>query len=81
MSTQLESDPFVDVDIAVETYYRGGSWHSRRGDCIQPFASGSGREELITVGVEVARWNGLRHVIRDTAGAIVEVNIYVTEAS
>jgi hypothetical protein len=81
MTIQLESDPFVDLDTAVETYYRGGSWHTRRGDCARPFASGPDPEDLITVGFEVARWNSLHHIIRDTDGTILEVNTYVTEAS
>ena len=77
MTTQLESDPFDDGETTIETYYCGGAWHTRRDDCTRPYASGLGREELITVGVDVARWNGLRHVIRDPNGAIVEVNVYV----
>ena len=70
--------PFPQVDAVVETYYRNGSWHTRRGDCPNPFASGTGRERLITVGMEVARWNALPHIIRDPDGTIAEVNVYVT---
>ena len=66
------------VDAVVETYYRDGSWHTRRGTAREPFASGPRRERLITVGVEVARWNGVPHIIRDADGAIVEVNDYIT---
>ncbi|TCO32741.1 hypothetical protein EV652_104347 [Kribbella steppae] len=77
MPRHLEA-PLSEVDAAVETYYRDGSWHTRRGDCTRPFASGTRRDRLITVGVEVARWNGLRHIIRDTDGTIVEVNLYIT---
>jgi hypothetical protein len=77
MPRHLEA-PFPAVDAAVETYYRDGAWHTRRPDCTQPFASGTRRERLITVGVDVARWNGLHHVIRDADGAIVEVNLYIT---
>ncbi len=32
---------------------------------------------MIAVGAEVARWNGLRHIIWDTDGTIVEVDAYV----
>ena len=81
MPRHLEA-PFLtsdaEVDIAVETYFRDGSWHTRRGDCPRPFASGARREQLITAGVDVARWNGLSHIIRDTDGTIVEINVYVT---
>jgi hypothetical protein len=77
MPRHLEA-PFPVVEAAVETYYRDGAWHTRRPDCTQPFASGKRREQLITAGVDVARWNELPHVIRDTDGTIVEVNLYVT---
>jgi hypothetical protein len=77
MPRHLEA-PVAAVDATVETYFRDGSWHTRRGDCSRPFASGVRRERLITVGVEVARWNGVPHIIRDADGAIVEVNQYIT---
>ncbi|WP_427889106.1 hypothetical protein ACQHIV_37670 [Kribbella sp. GL6] len=62
----------------VETYFENRAWHTRRSDCPKPFASGVSRDRLIAIGVEVARWNGLRHIIRDTEGAVVEINVYVT---
>jgi hypothetical protein len=77
MPRHLEA-PFPEVDAAIETYYRDGSWHTRRGDCPRPFASGAHREDLITAGVDVARWNDLTHIIRDADGTIVEINVYVT---
>ncbi|TWD80202.1 hypothetical protein FB561_1275 [Kribbella amoyensis] len=63
---------------AVETYYREGAWHTGRADCPGPFASGPDREDLITVGYEVARWNAMPHVIRAADGTIAEINTYVT---
>lgn len=60
----------------VETYHRDGVWHSRRHDCAEPFASGEGRERIIALGAEVARWNYSRHIIRDRSGAIVEIDLY-----
>ncbi|WP_433159382.1 hypothetical protein [Kribbella sp. CA-247076] len=68
----------LDARPAVETYFRDGAWHTRRGDCPRPFASGSRRERLISVGVDVARWNAVPHIIRDADGAVDEVNVYVT---
>jgi hypothetical protein len=68
----------VELHADVETYYENGTWHTRRRDSAEPFASGANRIQLIAIGVEVARWNGLCHVIRDTDGTIVEVNRYVT---
>ncbi|GAA2806585.1 hypothetical protein [Kribbella solani] len=65
----------------VETYYLDGRWHTRRGDSEKPFASGVSRERMIAIGVEVARWNGFRHVIRDVAGSVVEVSSYDTRAA
>jgi hypothetical protein len=60
----------------VETYYDHGRWFSRRNDCAEPFQSGSYRERLIAAGAEVARWNHIRHVIRDTTGEIIEIDVY-----
>jgi hypothetical protein len=77
MPRHLEA-AFLEADAAVETYFHNGSWHTRRGDCTVPFASGTGRDRLITVGMEVARWNGLHHIIRDADGTIVEINLYIT---
>ncbi|TCN31185.1 hypothetical protein EV644_12960 [Kribbella orskensis] len=76
--TDNASDTAVELHADVETYYDNGTWHTRRCDSAEPFASGASRVRLIAIGVEVARWNGLRHIIRDTDGNIVEVNRYVT---
>jgi hypothetical protein len=68
----------LSMEEYVETFYDNGTWHSRRQDCIEPFASGATREQLIAIGAEVARWNHVRHVIRDESGGIVEVDVYGT---
>lgn len=65
-----------ELEAEVETYFGDGQWHTRRGDCAKPFASGASREHLIAIGVEVARWNGFRHVIRDVDGNLVEISLY-----
>lgn len=67
-----------DLHLGVETYFDGDRWHTRRSDSDEPFASGYSRARMIAVGVEVARWNGLRHIIRDADGWVVESNEYVT---
>lgn len=67
-----------DAVATIETYFRDGAWHTGRSDCPRPFASGSRRDRLISVGVDVARWNALPHIIRDADGAVAEVNVYVT---
>ncbi|MEU8226131.1 hypothetical protein [Kribbella sp. NPDC048915] len=67
-----------ELHADVETYYQNGAWHTRRCDCPDPFASGPSRVRLIAIGVEVARWNGLCHIIRDIDGTIAEVNRYAT---
>ncbi|MFF0339799.1 hypothetical protein [Kribbella sp. NPDC004875] len=66
----------VTLHADVETFYRDGAWHTRRCDAPEPFASGPSRARMIAVGVEVARWNGQCHIIRDTAGNVVEFNRY-----
>jgi hypothetical protein len=60
----------------VETYYENGVWKNRRLDCDQPFSTGGSMLRQLAEGAEVARWNGARHIVRDTDGAIVETNIY-----
>lgn len=77
MTTNTDPNSSAVGEIEVETYYFSGVWHSRRGDCAQPFASSRSRDRMIAAGAEVARWNGLHHIIRDTAGTIVEVDKYV----
>jgi hypothetical protein len=62
----------------VETYYSAGKWYARRNDSEQAFASSSLREWSIAVAAEVARWNHIPHVIRDTDGNIVEIDVYGT---
>lgn len=66
MTTHKESPIARELHAEIETYYQHGTWYNRRHDCDQPFASGESREQLIAIGVEVARWNSLRHVVRDT---------------
>lgn len=73
MATHLTT-PRLHAEI--ETYCDHGTWFNRRHDCTKPFASGESREQLIAIGVEVARWNSLRHVIRDPDGTIAEINTY-----
>ena len=75
---QYEPDTTHELHADVETYHQGGMWYTRRCDSTEPFASGASRLRLIAIGVEVARWNGLRHVIRDTDGTIAEINTYLT---
>ncbi|TCC30794.1 DUF2188 domain-containing protein [Kribbella speibonae] len=69
-------DDSILLHADVETYYENGAWHTRRCDSPDPFASGPSRVRLIAIGVEVARWNGLCHIIRDADGTIAEVNRY-----
>jgi hypothetical protein len=76
--TPYEPDAAFELHADVETYHRDGRWHTRRRDSLEPFASGANRLRMIAIGVEVARWNGLRHVIRHTDGTIAEVNTYLT---
>ncbi|MGH3460694.1 MAG: hypothetical protein ACRDP9_04380 [Kribbellaceae bacterium] len=78
MTTHDESDNAPELCAEVETSYLRGTWCTRRCDSDQPFASGASRQRLIAIGVEVARWNHLRHIIRDTEGNIVEINTYVS---
>ncbi len=59
----------------VETYSEDGVWKSRRPGCA-PFSAGGPRLRQLAIGAEVARWAQSQHVIRDEAGAIVEINIY-----
>jgi uncharacterized protein DUF2188 len=61
---------------AVETYYSDGSWRTRRMDSTTPFASGPSRTRMIETGAEVARFNHVRHIIRDRTGKITEVIEY-----
>lgn len=68
----------VSLHADVETDLKDGSWHTRRCDFPEPFASGPRRVRMIAIGVEIARWNGLRHIIRDTDGNVVEINRYTT---
>jgi hypothetical protein len=49
----------------VETYREHGMWKNRRYDCTLPFSIGRSREQQIAVGAEVARWNQVRHIIRE----------------
>lgn len=51
-------------------------WKNRRLDCDRPFSTGGPRLRQLAIGAEVARWNEARHIIRDTDGTIVEINIY-----
>jgi len=74
--TGLDADVSLHADV--ETYYQNGMWHTRRCDSSDPFASGPSRVRLIAIGVEVARWNGLCHIIRDIDGTVVELNRYTT---
>jgi len=74
---EYEPDSVFELHSNVETYYQDGRWHTRRCDSDEPFASGASRLRLIAIGVEVARWNGLRHLIRDADGTIAEVNTYL----
>jgi hypothetical protein len=60
----------------IETYYENGVWKSRRLDCDQPFSSGGSLQRQLAEAAEVARWTGVRHIVRDTDGTIVETNIY-----
>jgi len=60
----------------VETYFEDGSWRTRRQDSKAPFASGPSRQQMIAAGAEVARWNQVRHIIRDRDGTVAEVNTY-----
>ncbi|WP_350275833.1 hypothetical protein [Kribbella sp. HUAS MG21] len=71
-------DDDVSLHADVETYYQNGLWHTRRCDSPDPFASGQSRARLIAIGVEVARWNGLCHIVRDINGTVVELNRYTT---
>ena len=73
-----EADTARELHADVETYFENGAWHTRRCDSAEPFASGASRSRMIAIGVEIARWNGLCHIIRDLEGHIVEVNRYVT---
>ena len=73
-----EPDTSFELHADVETYFSEGTWHTRRCDTSEPFASGPSRLRQIAIGVEVARWNGLRHLIRDRDGSVVEVNTYLT---
>ena len=68
----------AEIHADIETYCDHGVWCTRRCDSPEPFASGDSRTRMIAIGVEVARWNGLCHVIRDADGTVVEVNRYVT---
>jgi hypothetical protein len=72
------TDDVIELHADVETYYQNGAWHTRRCDASEPFASGQNRTRLIAIGVEVARWNGLCHIIRDADGTVVELNRYAT---
>lgn len=74
--TGLSGDVSLHADV--ETYHQNGAWHTRRCDSPEPFASGPSRVRLIAIGVEVARWNGLCHIIRDIDGTVAEVNRYTT---
>lgn len=80
MTTRDTIRPVEDVDLHadVETYYENGLWHTRRCDSTEPFASGPSRVRLIAIGVEVARWSGLCHLVRDVDGKVVELNRYTT---
>lgn len=68
----------TELHADVETYYANGAWNTRRCDSPEPFATGPSRVRLIAVGVEVARWNGLCHIIREADGTVAEVNRYTT---
>lgn len=60
----------------VETYWEQGVWRNRRIGSEQPFSSGGPRLRQLTIGAEVARWAGVRHIIKDPDGQIVETNVY-----
>jgi hypothetical protein len=69
----IETNHESNLESYVETFYQHGRWHTRRRECGQPFASGPSREQMIALGAEVARWNLLQHVIRNTDGTIAEM--------
>jgi hypothetical protein len=60
----------------VESYSENGVWKNRRLDCDRPFSTGGPKLRQLAIGAEVARWNEARHIIRDTDGTIVEINVY-----
>jgi hypothetical protein len=59
----------------VETFW-DGAWMTRRVGCAEPFSRGGPRLRQICIGAEVARWAGVRHLIRDRDGTIEEINVY-----
>lgn len=75
---EVEAPIGTEIHADIETYYANGTWCTRRCDTAEPFATSDSRVRMIAVGVEVARWNGLCHVIRDAAGQVTEVNRYIT---
>ncbi|TDD50056.1 hypothetical protein E1263_31295 [Kribbella antibiotica] len=75
---KAESVIGAEIHADIETYYANGVWCTRRCDTADPFASGVSRIRMIAVGVEVARWSGLCHVIRNADGTVAEVNRYIT---
>ena len=77
MTTRCDTVTDAELQADVVTYYEDGMWHTRRCDSAVPLASGSNRIRIIAIGAEVARWNGLCHIIRDVDGNIVESNSYV----
>ncbi|MFK4084809.1 hypothetical protein ACI2LF_11905 [Kribbella sp. NPDC020789] len=75
---EAESALGAEIHAEIETYYANGTWCTRRCDTAEPFASGDSRSRMIAIGVEVARWNGLCHVIRNIDGSVAEINRYIT---
>ncbi len=59
----------------VETYW-DRTWKTRRVGCDEPFSSGGPRMRQVSIGAEVARWAGVRHLIRNADGSLEEINVY-----
>ena len=73
MTTAPVTNTTGQPDRYIETSYANGTWHRRRNDSAIPFASGPDELEQIALGVQVARWNRLPHIVRTRTGAISEI--------
>ena len=60
----------------VETYWER-TWKTRRVGSDEPFSRGGPRMRQL-IGAEVARWAGVRHLIRNADGSLEEINVYAS---
>ena len=65
----------------IETYNEGGEWKSRRTGNTRAFATGGTKAEQQAQGREVAKRDGVEHIIKNLDGQIGQKNSYGNDDS